>query len=164
MRLAVFAQPIGQGFHAPIFGLRNGAAETLDDAFQLRGQFLDLLRAGVLARKIDVFVQRHECPFPMFFARLGAKPLEPFGKGSNALKAGTLDAGPTDYCRWALPTEAIRPSIQPPAGVERKAALYARPPGKSKADKALDLDFGGRLDDLGQPDGELGAFPDQISP
>src|SRR5580700_7457680 len=27
-------------------------------------------------------------------ARLGAKPLEPFGKGSNALKAGTPDAGP----------------------------------------------------------------------
>jgi len=24
----------------------------------------------------------------------GAKPLEPFGKGSNALKAGTPDAGP----------------------------------------------------------------------
>ena len=31
-------------------------------------------------------------------------------------------------------------------------------------DLNLDLDFGGRLDDLGQPDGELGAFPDQISP
>jgi hypothetical protein len=25
---------------------------------------------------------------------VGAKPLEPFGKGSNALKAGTPDAGP----------------------------------------------------------------------
>ena len=30
-------------------------------------------------------------------ARLGAKPLEPFGKGSNALKAGTPDAGPGSY-------------------------------------------------------------------
>src|SRR6202035_154414 len=33
-------------------------------------------------------------PFPFALARLGAKPLEPFGKGSNALKAGTPDAGP----------------------------------------------------------------------
>src|ERR1700720_3486484 len=38
--------------------------------------------------------------FPVFgimrhcHARPGAKPLEPFGKGSNALKAGTPDAGP----------------------------------------------------------------------
>ena len=60
------------------------------------------------------------------------------------------------------------PSVQPPAGVERNGALYARPASKSKADGSLDLnldlDFGGRLDDLGQPDGELGAFPDQISP
>jgi hypothetical protein len=29
----------------------------------LRGQFLDLLRAGVLARKIDVLIQWHSCPF-----------------------------------------------------------------------------------------------------
>ena len=28
----------------------------LDDALELRGQFLDLLRADVLAREIDVFV------------------------------------------------------------------------------------------------------------
>ena len=34
-------------------------------------------------------------PFPyVALAHLGAKPLEPFGKGSNALKAGTPDAGP----------------------------------------------------------------------
>jgi hypothetical protein len=33
-------------------------------------------------------------PFPFALARPGAKPLEPFGKGSNALKAGTPDAGP----------------------------------------------------------------------
>ena len=29
----------------------------------LRGQFLDLLRAEVLARKKDVLVERHGCPF-----------------------------------------------------------------------------------------------------
>src|ERR1700739_877363 len=32
-------------------------------------------------------------------ARPGAKPLEPFGKGSNALKAGTPDAGPSSPYR-----------------------------------------------------------------
>jgi hypothetical protein len=51
----------------------------------------------------------------------GAKPLEPFGKGSNALKAGTPDAGPDGSYR-AIGT---RPSVQPPAGVERKPGLYA---------------------------------------
>jgi len=55
------------------------------------------------------------------FARSGAKPLEPFGKGSNALKAGTPDAGPIE----ALPRFFARPSVQPPAGVERKPDIYA---------------------------------------
>jgi hypothetical protein len=71
-------------------------------------------------------------PFPYVFARLGAKPLEPFGKGSNALKAGTPDAGPEGPTAW----KPIRPSVQPPAGVERKAALYSGLPGKGKADWA----------------------------
>jgi hypothetical protein len=56
-------------------------------------------------------------------ARPGAKPLEPFGKGSNALKAGTPDAGPVSPT--VQEEEAARPSVQPPAGVERKPALYA---------------------------------------
>ena len=72
-------------------------------------------------------------------AHLGAKPLEPFGKGSNALKAGTPDAGP---CGPAAPDDRrtfggkadnrfpgtcarAQPSVQPPAGVERKRAIYA---------------------------------------
>src|SRR6202167_6831783 len=63
MCFAVLAEPVGERFYAPIFGLFDRSAEPFDDALQLRGQFLDLLRAGVLARKIDVFVQRHECPF-----------------------------------------------------------------------------------------------------
>ena len=67
-------------------------------------------------------------PFPFALAHRGAKPLEPFGKGSNALKAGTPDAGPES------PTARLmRPSVQPPAGVERKAALYAAIGRKGKA-------------------------------
>src|ERR1700691_2058199 len=94
MCFAVLAEPVGERFYAPIFGLFDRSAEPFDDALQLRGQFLDLLRAGVLAREIDVFIERHSCPFLICHARPGAKPLEPFGKGSNALKAGTPDAGP----------------------------------------------------------------------
>src|SRR6516162_2852562 len=68
-------------------------------------------------------------PFPLFGilrhcrARPGAKPLEPFGKGSNALKAGTPDAGPESPT--VQERASARPSVQPPAGVERKRALYA---------------------------------------
>src|SRR6476660_5019882 len=72
-------------------------------------------------------------------ARPGAKPLEPFGKGSNALKAGTLDAGPRGPAapddRRTFGRKAdnsfpgtcapAQPSVQPPAGVERKRAIYA---------------------------------------
>jgi len=67
--------------------------------------------------------------FPVFgimrhcHARPGAKPLEPFGKGSNALKAGTPDAGPES------PTVQKRGPrgrpFSPRPGVERKRALYA---------------------------------------
>ena len=42
--------------HAPVFVLGDLATQLLDDAGELRGQFLDLLRADVLAREIDVFV------------------------------------------------------------------------------------------------------------
>jgi hypothetical protein len=42
----------------------------------------------------------------------GAKPLEPFGKGSNALKAEARDAG----LFQALPVRD-RPSVQLPTGI-----------------------------------------------
>src|ERR1700735_4009072 len=75
-------------------------------------------------------------PFPyVALAHLGAKPLEPFGKGSNALKAGTQDAGPEGpTLAGALTPEW--PSVQPPAGVERNGALYARLASKGKAIEA----------------------------
>ncbi len=60
-------------------------------------------------------------PFPQLRAlATGAKPLEPFGKGSNALKAGTPDAGPKSPTAFFA-----RPSVQPPAGVKRKPDIYA---------------------------------------
>ena len=67
VRLAVLAQPVGERLDAPLLGLGDLAAHLLDDADELGGQFLDLLRADVLARKEDVFVERHEMPFPFAF-------------------------------------------------------------------------------------------------
>ena len=56
VRLAVLADAVGEGLQPPIFVLGDLAAHLSDDAGQLRGQFLDLLRAQVLAREVDVFV------------------------------------------------------------------------------------------------------------
>src|SRR5580700_3858879 len=76
-------------------------------------------------------------PLPFALAHLGAKPLEPFGKGSNALKAGTPDAGPAGPTLPGALNETCAlnqtwPSVQPPAGVERKGALYAPAARKGK--------------------------------
>src|ERR1700733_5644116 len=96
-------------------------------------------------------------PFPyVVLARLGAKPLEPFGKGSNALKAGTRDAGPSG------PTERrkywpARPSVQPPARVERKSRPYPRLPGKGKG-SALAQWVVRRLDQFRKPHRQRDAF------
>ena len=55
---------------------------SVDDAGELGGQFLDLLRGQILAREIDVFVERHEMPFlllPMS-STLAPSPSSPSGK------------------------------------------------------------------------------------
>src|SRR5581483_8715776 len=122
MRLAVLAQAVGERFDAPRFSLGDGAAEALDDALELRGQFLDLLRAGVLARKIDVFVERHGCPFLKSHSA-------PRRHAPRALRERLecSDGGDTGRRTIkALPRRRTRPSVQPPAGVERKPEIYAR--------------------------------------
>ena len=60
VRLAVLADSVGEGLQSPVLVFGDLATHLPDDAGQLGGQFLDLLRAQVLARKVDVFVQRHE--------------------------------------------------------------------------------------------------------
>ena len=74
MRLAVLSQPIGKGLQAPLLRLSDLASYLLDHSFELRRELFDLLRAGVLARQEDVFVERHVDVFP-FYALSGAKPL-----------------------------------------------------------------------------------------
>jgi len=63
VRLAVLADAVGKGLHAPIFGLGDLAAHLLDDGLVLLGERLDLLRGYVLTRKVYVFVKRHGWPF-----------------------------------------------------------------------------------------------------
>src|SRR5262249_17814868 len=72
MRLAILVDAVGEGAHAPGFGLGDLAAQLLDDAGHLRGQFLDLLGARVLAREKNMLVKRHGCPFLDVLAWLSA--------------------------------------------------------------------------------------------
>src|SRR5262245_33054600 len=52
-------------------------------------------------------------------------PSSPFGKGSNAQKAGTPDAGPEGPAAMLsnITSKRERPSVQLPAGGERKAGF-----------------------------------------
>src|ERR1700728_5359659 len=97
-------------------------------------------------------------PFPVALARHGAKPLEPFGKGSNALKAGTPDAGPEGpTVPFGGAYTPARPSVQPPAGVSGMGALYAA--GTERQGESGPPRGPVRLlDQLGQPHRKLGAL------
>src|SRR5690348_7650520 len=83
VRLAVLADAVGEGLQPPVLVLGDLAAEAADDVGELLGQVLDLLRAQVLARQIDVFVEGHEMPFlglsPMS-STLAPSPSSPSGK------------------------------------------------------------------------------------
>src|SRR5271168_5423756 len=96
-------------------------------------------------------------------ARHGAKPLEPFGKGSNALKAGTPDAGPEG------PTAPARGRPFSPRPGSSGSAPYTRPARKGKPEWAREgggesrdggLGLRRRLNKLGELDGELHALAD----
>src|SRR5262249_20048239 len=65
VRLAVLAQPVGERLDAPLLELGDLAAHLLDDALEMGGQLLDLLRARVLAREEDVLIEGHGMPFPL---------------------------------------------------------------------------------------------------
>src|SRR4051812_38967656 len=97
MRLAVLAHAVGERFHSPLFELDQIAAETLEHAFELRGEFLDLLGARVLAREEDVFVKRHadalSCLAMALSRRQALRALSGKARKQDS-KAGTPDAGP----------------------------------------------------------------------
>src|SRR5205085_3754115 len=67
VRLAVLTDAERERLDAPVFRVADKlAAEALDDALEVRRHLLDLLRAQILARQIDVFVQWHGMPFPVW--------------------------------------------------------------------------------------------------
>src|ERR1700729_3930099 len=104
-------------------------------------------------------------PFPFALAHLGAKPLEPFGKGSNALKAGTPDAGPEGPTVPGALNAGTAVRSAPGRG-RAEGALYARPARKGKAIETrlwtVREGFGGPLDQLGEPHRQLDPFADLL--
>src|SRR5687767_14153411 len=94
MRLAVLADAVGERLDPPVFRVADQlAAETFDDALEVGRHFLDLLRAQILARHIDVFVQWHGMPFPVV-VRPAPSPSCPLGKArkfSGRREHGTPD-------------------------------------------------------------------------
>src|SRR4051794_31341383 len=75
MRLAVLLDTERERLDAPIFRrVDQFAAEAFDHRLIGVGHFLDLLRAQVLARQIDVFIQRHAYAFPLSVARPAPSP------------------------------------------------------------------------------------------
>jgi hypothetical protein len=71
-------------------------------------------------------------PFPLCHARPGAKPLEPFGKGSNAQKVGTPDAGPESPTVQGIRRMHGRPFSPRPGSSGSRP--YTRPARKGKRD------------------------------
>ena len=63
MRLPVLLDPVGQGFHTPIFDFLDLAAETFDNGRELRRQSFHLLGGNVLTCQIDMLVKSHATAF-----------------------------------------------------------------------------------------------------
>src|SRR4029077_16697971 len=100
-------------------------------------------------------------PFPFALARLGAKPLEPFGKGSNALKAGTPDAGPegpTASGAFGAAT-AVR---SPPRRGRAEGGLIRAPGEERQGYSGAAGRLGGPLDQLSEPYRQFDPFADLL--
>src|SRR5260370_34885342 len=100
MRFAVLSQPIGQRLYAPLLGLCDLSSHLLNHPFELRRELFDLLRAGILARQEDVFIEWHADAFPLSSCSPGAKPFQPLFLGKAPMLAGG-EPGPTT--RLAVP-------------------------------------------------------------
>src|SRR4051812_33734922 len=75
VRLAVLADAERKRLDAPVFRIADElATEAFDDALECGRHLLDLLRAQILARQIDVFVQWHGNAFPLCVARPAPSP------------------------------------------------------------------------------------------
>src|SRR6185369_8941164 len=119
VRLAVLVDAVGEGAYAPVLCLGDLAAQLLDDAGHLRGQFLDLLGARVLAREKNMLVIRHGCPFLCWrsFRRqalraLLERTLKVRSEGGNTGRRADWPC----HIKFARDGDLLRPSVQLPAG------------------------------------------------
>src|SRR6202035_1787785 len=120
MRLAVLVHAIGEGAYAPVFHLDDLAAELLDDAGHLGGQFFDLLGARILAREKNMLIKRHGCPFLVLAQFPAASPSRPAEKDSTISSEGGSTGRRTDWpchINIAVWVELLRPTVQLPAGI-----------------------------------------------
>src|SRR5258707_15436462 len=126
MRFSVLVHPIGEGAYAPVFHLHDFAAELLDDAGHLGGQFLDLLGARILACQKNMLIKRHGCPFLVLARFPAASPSNPSERTRYAQKAEARDEGPTGPATSTSPEKVrlLRPSVQLPAGIHGWRGLY----------------------------------------
>src|SRR6202045_3775376 len=97
MRFSVLVHPIGEGAYAPVFHLDDLAAELLDDAGHLGGQFLDLLGTRILAREKYMLIKRHGCPFLVLARFPAASPSRPSEKDSTISSEGGSTGRRTDW-------------------------------------------------------------------
>src|SRR5271154_3224639 len=117
-------------------------------------------------------------PLPFALAHLGAKPLEPFGKGSNALKAGTPDAGPEGptlsgalNAHWRFKRDfRLKPDLVVRSAPGRgraewgliRAAGEERQGYRGKGYSGSGGGLGRPLDQLGEPHRQFDAFADLL--
>ena len=59
VRLAILADAVGEGLHAPVFFLLDRTLTGLDHTLVLGDHFFDLLRGHVLTREKNMLVKRH---------------------------------------------------------------------------------------------------------
>src|SRR5579864_4872332 len=100
-------------------------------------------------------------PFPFALARLGAKSLAPFGKGSNSLKAGTPDAGPEGPTVFGAFGAAT--AVRSAPGRGRAEGGLIRAPGEERQGYSGSAGrLGGPLNQLGEPHGQFDPFADLL--
>src|SRR5262245_51072346 len=118
MGLAVLAQAIAERFDAPVLGIGHGAAHLLNDGLELLRKLIDLRRRHVLTRKVHMLIKRHECAFLFESCRSRRQATRAFRKARTLEMREHGTPGSK-----ALPRGRAQPSVQLPAGIERKRGL-----------------------------------------
>src|ERR1700735_2986946 len=126
MRLAILVHAIGQGAYAPVFHLHDLAAELLDDAGHLGGQFFNLLGARILTREKNMLIKRHGCPYQLLARFPAASPSNPSERTRYAQKAEARDDGPTGPATSTTPEGEIAETVRSAPGRDPRMARFIR--------------------------------------